>query len=336
MALSRARALLALGDAGAALSSAERLPNIGADPALAEVLAESALVLADDMKACRIEASMTAGRSDLYWLRLRAYCQAILGQSDAAQLSLTLANDAGRDAAYLRLMTAILVGGDPGPASVRNGVNLALSRRLGLKLSAEGAAAAIARAIRPPLLDEPLLPEAVAADPLGSARRLAEQGEVSRARALRLTLETADSRWSGTDLALLDALIAAAGNNAASFDLASLTALQGQGGAPLTAALWMAALGSPTDSVTRPILAAGERVRASPNAVNLLALSLAAEAGAVGETAVLAVAVAADGGAAGPVPSDRAAIIRALRRVGLDKAATAFAVEGLSGLMTGT
>lgn len=334
LAVARARALLALGDAGAVAASVERLPNIMADPALAEVLAEAALILGEDARACQIEAGMTAGRSELYWLRLRAYCQATSSMTDAAQLSLTLANDAGRDGAFLRLMTALLVGAEPGAPSVRNGVSLALSRRLGLKLSAEGAPAAIARAIRPPVQEAPPQAEAIDADPVGAARRLVELGDAPGARVVRQALAADDGRWTPADLALLDALIAAAEGKAAGFDLKRLSSLDPQAAAPLWAAQWMAALGSPTDPETRLFLSARERGRAEPNAVNLAALALAAEAGALGETALLAVAVAADGGPTGPGPSDRAAIIRALRRAGLDRAAEAFAVEGLSAIMT--
>lgn len=334
LAVARARTLLALGDAGAVAASVERLPNIGADPALAQLLAEAALILGDEARACQIEAGMTSGRSDLYWLRLRAYCQATGGKADAAQLSLTLAHETGSDAAFLRLMTSLLVGADPGAPSVRNGVNLALSRRLGLKLSTEGAPAAIVQAIRPPVQDPPPQAEAIEADPMGSARRLVELGDLAGARAVRQTLVAEDGRWTPADLALLDVLIAVAGNEAAGFDLKRLSGLEGQGLAPLHAAQWLVALGAPTDPQTRQFLSARERGRAEPNAVNLAALALAAEARATGETALLAVAVASDGGAMGPGPSDRVAIIRALRQVGLDRAATAFAVEGLTALMT--
>ncbi|PVM71900.1 hypothetical protein DDF65_22655, partial [Caulobacter radicis] len=48
-----------------------------------------------------------------------------------------------------------------------------------------------------------------------------------------------------------------------------------------------------------------------------------------GEAAVLALSVAADAGAAGPAAADRARIVAALNRAGLAADARALAVEGL-------
>jgi hypothetical protein len=134
LAAARGRALLALGEPAAANDSVERIPNLAAEPALAEVAAEAALLTGADDRACRIEQAITAGRGEAYWLRLRAYCQAIAGQADAAQLSLTLAQEKARDAVFGRLMNALLVQSDPGAASARNGLETALSRRLTLAL----------------------------------------------------------------------------------------------------------------------------------------------------------------------------------------------------------
>lgn len=136
LAAARAKALLALGEPVSANLSVERIPNLAAEPALAEVAAEAALLTGADDRACRIEQGVTVGRGEAYWLRLRAYCQAVGGEADAAQLSLTLAQEKARDATYGRLMTALLVGGEPGAPSARNGVETALSRKLGLALPA--------------------------------------------------------------------------------------------------------------------------------------------------------------------------------------------------------
>ena len=132
LAAARGRALLALGEPAAANAAVERIPNLAAEPALAEVAAEAALITGADERACRIEQAITVGRGEAYWLRLRAFCQAIAGQTDAAQLTLTLAQEKARDAAYGRLMNALLVQSDPGAASARNGLETALSRRLNL------------------------------------------------------------------------------------------------------------------------------------------------------------------------------------------------------------
>jgi hypothetical protein len=60
-----------------------------------------------------------------------------------------------------------------------------------------------------------------------------------------------------------------------------------------------------------------------------LALAAAAQETLVGETAMLALWTSADAGEAGLAPGDRARIVQALRRVGLDADARNFAVEGL-------
>lgn len=64
----------------------------------------------------------------------------------------------------------------------------------------------------------------------------------------------------------------------------------------------------------------------------LMLLDEAATAGIKGEAALLALAVAADAGAAGPGPADRARIAKAFGRVGLAGDAWAVVVEGLLAL----
>ena len=49
----------------------------------------------------------------------------------------------------------------------------------------------------------------------------------------------------------------------------------------------------------------------------------------MGETALLALWIAADAGPSGPVSGDRVRIVRALKAVGLEADARAFALEGL-------
>ncbi|MDO9338734.1 MAG: hypothetical protein Q7T61_20270 [Caulobacter sp.] len=132
LAAARARALLALGEPAAANASVERIPNLTAEPALAETAAETALLTGADDRACRIEEGITVGRGEIYWLRLRAYCQALAGQAEAAQLTLTLAQEKARDATLGRLMMALLIGAEPGAPSYRDGLETALSRKLGL------------------------------------------------------------------------------------------------------------------------------------------------------------------------------------------------------------
>ncbi|WP_411287082.1 hypothetical protein [Phenylobacterium sp.] len=129
----RASALLALGDAGAAAVILARAPGLGRSAELSRAAAESALVAGDDARSCAVAQALGVGRDDVYWLRLRSYCLALAGETAQAQLTFDLAQAQARDPIYARLMTAKLAGGGgPGAASIRNGLDRALSRSLGL------------------------------------------------------------------------------------------------------------------------------------------------------------------------------------------------------------
>lgn len=341
LAAARGRTLLIFGDAAAANASVERIPNLAAEPALAEVAAETALITGDDNRACAIEAAVTEGRGEAYWLKLRAYCQAISGQPDAAQLSLTLANEKGRDKVFTRLMTALLLNGDPGEAAYHNGLELALSRRLNATAD-DAALEAATPAIHAVLTGRragdapPPPPEMLASDPLGAARLFVRAGELDQARIIRQALIKDDMPGVQTlDLDLLDALIAAASGEAPGpvQDALVVRAVAGGRKSPaIPAALYLAALGAPMDGEARDAFAWFDAGKSGTPPARLAALQLAAERGRKGETALLVLSICADAGAAGPTPADRAVIIAALRKAGLEADARAFAVEGLLAL----
>jgi hypothetical protein len=335
LAAARGRALLGLGDAGAANAAVERIPNLGAEPVLAEAAAEAALIAGADDRACRIENSLATGRGDAYWLRLRAYCQAAAGQPDAAQLSLTLASEAARDPVFTRLITALMFGGDAGPGSARNGLDLALSRKLNLAPLADGAPPAIAALLAPPPLALPPPPELMQSDPMRAARQFVRAGDLDQARMIRraFTSETLPG-GRAVELELLDAAIAvAAGEVSGPFASALVTrgAAEGAKSPAQAAAVLMSALGAPLDGDARAALA-GFDLGKSGSPARLAALDLAAEMGLKGEVGLAALALCLDAGAAGPSAADRAAIIRALRKVGLNADAQSFALEGLLAL----
>ena len=149
LAAARVRALLALGEAPLAENILDHTPNLSENAALSQTAAETALVMGEDQKACGIGDALTADRGGLYWLRLRAYCQALAGKPDQAQLTFTLANQQGKDVTLSRLMTVMINGaGVAGPASLRNGLEYALSRQLKLDLTAASASASPAIADR--------------------------------------------------------------------------------------------------------------------------------------------------------------------------------------------
>ena len=129
----RALALLALGDVRGVDAIVRAAPSLADSAPLAQAAAESALILRQDDRACAIAKGLSVGRDGVYWLKLRAYCQAMAGDADAAQTTLSLANDAAKDPVFRRLMAAKLQGaGAPGAPSLRDGLDLALTRALGI------------------------------------------------------------------------------------------------------------------------------------------------------------------------------------------------------------
>lgn len=321
LAAARARALLALGEPEAANVSVDRAPNLGASEPLSQVTAEAALLAGNDDKACAVADGLQTGRDGLYWIKLRPFCEAIAGKP-SAQLSLTLALEKAKDPVYARLMTALVAGaGDPGAASDRNGLERALSRRLNLTLPPQ-----------PHLDPTPPTSGMAAVDEIRDAIAL---GDLASARASRAGLvQDAAAGLTANTLALLDGLIAAATgeNMGPTLDrLIERGATGGSKSAP-AGALILAALGAPMSADARAEFATFDVGKSVASPARLAALDRAAEAGLKGETALLVLSICQDAGAAGPAPADRARIIQALRKAGLDAAARDFAVEGLMAL----
>jgi len=299
----RASALLAQGDPKAAAAILARASGIDRSPELAHAAAESALLAGDDARACAVAGGLSSGRDEIYWLRLRAYCQALAGQGPQAQLTFDLAQAQAKDAIFGRLMAAKISGvGDPGPASLRSGLDAALSRSLGLDLSAAKPSPAVAAALSP---DGPALPVFDATTAPADISLLAESlsgGEPVRDAVALAMLETANS----TD---------------------PKARARGQAAAALAFAL------SPdlTTDVRGQLAALSVPEGKSPVGRDL-ALDAAAERKLKGETALLALWTCAEAGATGPAMGDRVRIVRALHAAGLEAEARAFALEGLAGL----
>ena len=147
----RALAMLSLGDAADVEAITDRTPGLPQHPGLSQAAAEAALLRGEEDKACAIGDALTVGREGLYWLKLRAYCQARSGQAAAAQLTLDLAQRLLRMPDFERLMDALLKAKDGGAPALDNGLDYALSRRVsanwaqGLDAAPPAVAVAIAR-----------------------------------------------------------------------------------------------------------------------------------------------------------------------------------------------
>ena len=373
----RAMALIVLGDAVGADAVLDRVPGVAASPALSMAAAEAALITGADDKACKIGEALSVERGAAYWLRLRAFCQVLAGQHDAAQLTLTLALQQTKDADYARLMSAAVSGTPAGAANLKNGVNYAVSRKLGLDIQSPAAVASASPALKTVLKPAPLADgtdltaaqgSAVAAlraakglpaftdaakassasiaalaradapleDPVLLARAALAAGDLATAQTIRGKL-TGDAIPGATtlDLALLDAALAAAEGKKDAQVLDGLIERGAQGGAKSPAqpaAILLAALGGAMGPEARAQFVAFDPGKSVASAVRLTVLDDAAAAGRKGETALLALSVAAEAGANGPGPIDRARLVRALLKVGLDADARSLALEGLLAL----
>lgn len=249
----RASALTALGDPQAAAMILQRAPGLERSAELSEAAAETALLSGEEARACAIAERLGEGRGQPYWLRLRAYCQVLAGETAEAQLTFQLAQTQARDAVYGRLMGAKLAGSAPGAASLRNGLDLALSRSLGLDLTKAKPAPGVAAALAPeadPFPSPPALPADEATSPADAAVLLmASVGEplVSDSGRIAALAVPAGKMPGGRGLALDRA--AAAGSKGETALLALWTAAEaGPGGlaaadrARLAYALWRVGL----------------------------------------------------------------------------------------------
>ena len=333
----RVNALITQGGLNAASSLLAATPNLEQRPDLAQAAAELALLQDQPDRACAFGDGLATGRQAVYWLRLRAYCQARVGQSGAAQLTLDLAQAQGRDPVFGRLMAARFMGAAaPGPAALRNGLDYALSKELNLDLASAAASPAVAAALSRRAPGPAVWPMEPGPGAVRATLAALAKGDLATAQTMRSSLSETDAQSGGAfDLALLDAALAAASGRGLEPALDRLIERGGIEGPKVrgraqTAALFLAALGAPMSENARGEFAGfavgGEGKAAAPR---LMALDAAAAEKRLGEAALLALWVSADAGAAGPAPGDRARIIRALRVAGLEADAKAFALEGL-------
>lgn len=338
LAAARAKALIALGEPASAQTALRRSGGLDRNAALSQAAAEAALLNDADQEACDIAQALSVDREQIYWLRLRAYCQARAGEA-AARLTYDLAQGVERDAVFARLMAVKLSGaGDPGGAALRNGLDLALSRSLGLDLSASEAGPGVAAALEGPPPVEARWVMIATDDPVSAAMAVLAQGDLALAEGIRSALAQDDApQPDALDLALLDAMIAAAAGRQDRPTLDRLVERGGIGEArnrrrAQEAALILAALGTPFSPQARGEFAAFSLPQGKTPVARAYAMDQAGRLRLAGETALLALWTSAEAGAAGPGAADRARIITALGAAGLAEHARAYAIEGLLAL----
>jgi hypothetical protein len=313
----RIDAVLALGDAPGAHAMIEHTPGLRQNALLAQVASETDLVLGREDEACATGDGLNVGKDQPYFRRLRAYCLLRAGDRAGAQLAFDLASEQAKDDIYKRLMSAAVSGAPGGDASLRNGMEYALSRRLQLDL-----APAVAKAWAP-------IPPVLAKDPSAALPAQA-------AAAARVALPVNDvSRASGLDPAVRDAALALADDRTEP-RIADALVSSGQAGGveAMAGAALYAAAGAPADARVRAVYATFDIGRSTANQARLLEMDATATAGAKGDAALLALWLAADSGEAGPTVADRARIVRAMMRAGFRADARAYALEGMLALRT--
>lgn len=298
----RTSALIALGDVAAAGRILDRAAGLERNADLSQAAAETALLAGDTARACSIAEGLSAGRGEAYWLRLRAFCQAQAGQDAQAQLTFELAQTQARDAVYGRLMAARLSGAPPGAASLRNGLDLALSQALNLDLAAAKPSPAVAAAMSG---GEPATPKFDIA---------AIDGQIG---GLGQTVVSGLPPEAG-----VSALISAA---AEATEPKSKVRLQ-------SAAVLLASLANDLPGPDRARVSAFAIPEGKAPAGRNLALEAAADSRRVGEAALLVLWTCADAGPTGPALGDRVRIVRTLIRAGLPDDARLFVLEGLAAL----
>jgi hypothetical protein len=294
VAAARIQALLALGHPRDAWLASDRAANLPISPELSQAVAETALIVGEDDRACRIADELTVSRGELYWLRLRAYCQAKVGQTEAAQLTLTLAGEKQRDPVLSRLIGAVIAGaGDPGAASLRTGLEYSLSRRLALDIPAASKSAS-------PAVLAMVQPVAVPAPTEGLAERfIAVEGRAAEFDALISQLEAADAKARPR------------------YEAAVLVAV---------------ALGAEPTARQRAVVATIATPPGLATPGRLAALDAAAGLGLKGETALQVLAIAAEADGKPLRPADTARIVAALIKVELRDDAIAFAADAFTAL----
>jgi hypothetical protein len=303
LAAARANALMFQGDPKAAALVLARAPGLDRSSDLARAAAEAMLLSGDDQHACQLAEGLSVGRDEVYWLKLRTYCQALAGQAAQAQLTFDLVQAQVKDPIFTRLMSAKLAGGGkPGAASLRNGLDYALSKSLGLDLAAAKPSPAVAAALSAADPASPVFDPAAAPPELAPLADALAKGELIRDVVLGALTEVAGST---------DPKVRA----------------RGQAGLLLAAAV----SGSATPEVRGQIAALSVPEGKAPVG-RAIALEMAAQQKLMGEAALLSLWTCAEAGAVGPAMGDRVRIVRALHAVGLDADARAMAFEGLLAL----
>ena len=313
----RIAVVLSAGDAAGARTMLQHTPGVRQSAALSQVAAEASLVLGREDEACTLVDTLTSGKDAPYFRRLRAYCLLAAGDKAGAQLAYDLTAEQAKDDIYKRLMSAAVSGASTAgqTASLRNGLEYALSKRLGLDLI--------------PALDKAWIPIAVAV-----ARDPSAPAALQAAAAARLAKRQVDLNQASTLNPVVREAAQSLVDGRLSADLAERLAAEGASGQAVAqqALALYAAAGAPGAARVRAVFAGFDIGPTRANQARMLELDAVSAAGSRGDTALLALWLMIDAGEAGPAVVDRARIVRALNRAGFAEDSRRYALEGVLSL----
>jgi hypothetical protein len=318
LAAARIYVVLSLGDPIGARAMLQHTPGVRQSAAMSQVAAEADLVLGRDDEACSLGDTLAVGKDSAYFRRLRVFCLVKGGDKPGAQLAYDLTSEQAKDDVYKHLMSAAVSGQTAGvQASLRNGLEYALSRLMGLDPTPvmDKAWAPIATMLA---LDakEPAALQAAAA-----AMMAKRQIDMNRAASLNPAVMAAAQSLADDKLDPTLAERLAAGGVAGSAEEQQGLALY-------------AAAGAPGAGRVRAAFAGFDIGGTKANQARMLELDAVSSRGAKGDVALLALWLMMDAGEAGPSVADRSRIIRAMDVAGFGQDARRYALEGLLYLKT--
>ncbi|MDD9877951.1 MAG: hypothetical protein OXR84_10980 [Magnetovibrio sp.] len=109
LAARRMRALIAMGEYAAALDLLSAMPRQGRGPGLVRAEAALRLVTKDQASACRLAAEEVSRQSAAFWQKALFFCQVLAGETDKAELGLSLLRETGlEDPLFLELASSMM------------------------------------------------------------------------------------------------------------------------------------------------------------------------------------------------------------------------------------
>jgi len=104
----RAKQLLAMGDFNGVNALLKVVPGYAANPELLRIEVDSRLLTGDVARACQVASSYIENQNTVYWQKAFIFCQALNGQTEQAQLGISLLQELGdQDTVFFTLVEAL-------------------------------------------------------------------------------------------------------------------------------------------------------------------------------------------------------------------------------------